>query len=273
MRDINYTVPIFEGFAEDAECPFCSIYYKIESDVFDYVLGTSYMEDDVRMLTNEKGFCKAHYELLLTSSNRLGVALITHTHTEKINKDISPLLNKIKIAITKSNKKKNGMNENEENIKKENEKKEDDKSKRGIFKRSNKNDASNNLINYLDTVLNSCFMCENINNRFYRIIDNFFHLYKKGDEMKGLVVGCKGFCLQHFRDLLFYGEKCLNRETYNDFLSIAIPLQEENLKRLEEEVSWFIDKFDYRYTKEPWKNSKDSPQRLINKLSSLKVDK
>jgi hypothetical protein len=38
------------------------------------------------------------------------------------------------------------------------------------------------------------------------------------------------------------------------------------MARLQEELEWFISKFDYRFTNEPWKNSKDSLIRTIQKL-------
>ena len=39
-----------------------------------------------------------------------------------------------------------------------------------------------------------------------------------------------------------------------------------NLKRIEGELEWFTLKFDYRNDGKPWGNSKDAPERAINKL-------
>jgi len=44
------------------------------------------------------------------------------------------------------------------------------------------------------------------------------------------------------------------------------------MARIEGELSWFIDKFDYRYKDEPWKNSKDALPRSIQKVSSEIID-
>ena len=43
--------------------------------------------------------------------------------------------------------------------------------------------------------------------------------------------------------------------------------EKENLDRLEEELDWFIKKFDYRYREEPWKTSKDALPRTILKIN------
>lgn len=49
-------------------------------------------------------------------------------------------------------------------------------------------------------------------------------------------------------------------------LSGSFSLMEENMKRLEEEVTWFCDKQDYLNRDKDWGNSKDSIQRAIQKL-------
>ena len=35
---------------------------------------------------------------------------------------------------------------------------------------------------------------------------------------------------------------------------------------MQEDVSWFCRKFDYRYYDEPWYNSRDAVERTVNKL-------
>ena len=43
------------------------------------------------------------------------------------------------------------------------------------------------------------------------------------------------------------------------------------MKRVKEDLDWFIDKFDYRYKNEPWKNSKDALPRMLCKVNSLAI--
>jgi hypothetical protein len=43
-------------------------------------------------------------------------------------------------------------------------------------------------------------------------------------------------------------------------------LMEKNFKRLEEEIVWLSDKFDYRNRDADWKNSRDALQRGMQKL-------
>ena len=50
-------------------------------------------------------------------------------------------------------------------------------------------------------------------------------------------------------------------------------LTEENYDRIQEDISWFIKKFDYRYENESWKNSKDAVERTVNKARGWCVGK
>ena len=41
---------------------------------------------------------------------------------------------------------------------------------------------------------------------------------------------------------------------------------EANMQRISEDVSWLVEKFDYRNKDADWKNSKDAIQRGMQKL-------
>ena len=65
-----YTIPVNEAFDAAAEkpelgCPFCALYRKLQNDELDIILGASMMEPDVRIQTNEKGFCKEHFGIII----------------------------------------------------------------------------------------------------------------------------------------------------------------------------------------------------------------
>jgi hypothetical protein len=44
------------------------------------------------------------------------------------------------------------------------------------------------------------------------------------------------------------------------------------MTRTLDDMQWFVNKFDYRYEKEPWKNAKDAPIKSIQKLNGTKLD-
>ena len=45
------------------------------------------------------------------------------------------------------------------------------------------------------------------------------------------------------------------------------------LAELQKDVSWYCKKFDYRYEKKSWGNSKDAVERTVNKVRGWSVGK
>ena len=80
------------------------------------------------------------------------------------------------------------------------------------------------------------------------------------------------FCLPHYRAMIEYASKKMNKRLFADFYSEAFAIEEKYMDSLKEDVSWFCKKFDYRYDEEPWYNSKDSVQRSIRFLSGDRRD-
>lgn len=89
MKEHIYTIPVNEAFEDESDkCPFCLLHEKLQEDELTLILGASMMEPDVRIQTNEKGFCKEHFGMLVTRKNRLGLALILESHLDELKKDV-----------------------------------------------------------------------------------------------------------------------------------------------------------------------------------------
>ena len=89
-----YTIPVNEAFDASAAdstcgCPMCALYRKLEENELELILGASMMEPDVRVKTNEQGFCRTHYDMMFTRKNRLGMALTLESHLAELSKDLS----------------------------------------------------------------------------------------------------------------------------------------------------------------------------------------
>ncbi len=93
MKENIYTIPVMDAFKEANECPFCFMYHTLEKkQAMNFVLGPSYMETDVRKKTNELGFCKEHLTKLYGQKNRLGLALMLHSHMNVTKDSLEKLL-------------------------------------------------------------------------------------------------------------------------------------------------------------------------------------
>ena len=76
----------------------------------------------------------------------------------------------------------------------------------------------------------------------------------------------KGFCVSHFGDLCEMAERKIPDKEKEAFFNDMFALMESNMDRLFEDVSWLIEKFDYRNKDADWKNSKDAVNRGMQKL-------
>lgn len=95
MKEQIYTIPVNTAFEKsqadkNCGCPFCTMYEKLEKNELDLITGASMMEPDIRIQTNELGFCKQHYDKMLTMKNRLGIALMLESHLEEVKGKVKP---------------------------------------------------------------------------------------------------------------------------------------------------------------------------------------
>ena len=64
MKEKLYTIPLNDAVNAQDECPFCFVERAVEQDLMDFVLGSgsSYMEADIREMTDKAGFCREHFK-------------------------------------------------------------------------------------------------------------------------------------------------------------------------------------------------------------------
>lgn len=241
MKEKIYTIPVNEAFDADGECPFCTMREKLKNDAINYVLGPSYMEEDIRSETDKLGFCREHIKNMYERQNSLGIALMLSTHFEKINQALRDML-----------------------------KKEPASGKKTMFSRGREDSCE--AAEFIDETVNSCYVCERIEENMDRYTDTFFYLWKTESEFREKVLRGKGFCIEHFSMLLKEGMHRLSNSDYKEFYSAVSKLETDNLERVRGDLLWFIDKFDYRFRDEPWKNSKDALPRSIQKLIGENIE-
>lgn len=232
MPDHIHTIPVLDALREPQNCAFCTMREKLESDAIQFILGPSYMEDDVRMETNRVGFCKRHLDAMYAEQNRLGLGLMLHTYFQQQNKDIN--------AIVKG------------------------KLPAPIFGKD-KSATITRLKKHLQKTHESCYVCRKVENTFARYVDTFFYLWGRGGDDARLISAQKGYCVPHFIALLEAAEK-LGRGKREKFLDEILPTQLERLAEMEADLDWFTQKFDFRNADAPWKNSKDALPRAIELL-------
>lgn len=242
MKENIATIPLIDAFKAEDECPFCNLERAAEQHAVSFILGSAYMEDDIRMVTDEQGFCRHHFKMMYDYGNRLGNALILSTHLRKLNQELTKELNDFT------------------------------PSKSGFLNRMKKSNMDSEqpqtqLGSWLLEKERSCYVCDHFHKIYNRYLDTFFSLYQKNEEFRELFLQSKGFCLPHFRDLIEVAENKLTDEQKKSFYPAAFSLMKGNLDRLQKEVSWFVEKNDHRNKDKDWGNSADSIQRAMQKCA------
>lgn len=229
MREHLDTMPIWEAYRAGCECPLCEIRQKNEAMYIDNFLGASVMEPDTRVEVNQKGFCQRHFAQMFVASNRLGLALMTHTYM----KETMARLQKSETAPQKG----------------------------GLFRcnaPAPKNDGQ--------AAVESCILCERLDHTMERYVYTLLYMYEHEKAFREAFAASKGLCLPHYFQVMQDAPRHLSGKTLEEFSQTAMRVERENLARVEKDLEWFTLKFDYRNKDKPWGNSQDAVERAINKL-------
>lgn len=88
MMESICTIPLTEVLEKKEGCPLCRMRDTLERRVIEYITGPAMMEPEVRIRSNELGFCHTHLSQMLSARNRLAVALTLETHLGEIQKRV-----------------------------------------------------------------------------------------------------------------------------------------------------------------------------------------
>ena len=236
MREQIDTIPVNEAFEADCECPFCHLERQVEQKAIRYALGpgASYMEPDVRASTDRQGFCRQHYKKIYDYGNSLGNALVMQTHMIGLRKELDVQLDALELPA-----------------------------KRGLFNK--KPAAELPILQWLKGTNSTCFLCSKIEYNMARYYATYFHLIKDA-QFRQKAEGTKGFCMYHFQKLLEAAREKLPDSQIEWFYNTVSTQMRQHLARVQEDLDWFVAKFDYRNASAPWKNSKDAVSRTMQKL-------
>ena len=243
MKEKLYTIPLNDAMNAGDECPMCFSEREIEQDLLDLVLGSgsSYMESDMREITDKAGFCQAHFKKMFDYGNTLGNAWILKTHYMEMRAQMRKAFEGYtpgKVSIMS----------------------------RFSKKPSNTGEYQNSVAAWIAEKEASCYICREQKEIYDRYVDTFFYLYKNDSAFVDKLKNSKGLCLHHLGDICERAETALSAKDKENLFAIIYPLMTENMERMQEDISWMVEKFHYENKDADWKNSKDAIQRGMQKL-------
>ena len=114
----------------------------------------------------------------------------------------------------------------------------------------------------------SCYVCRRIEFNFNHMIETAVLLWDTDEDFDAKLKAQPYFCLPHYNRFLSVAAQRLQKKKFAEFEKICADIVNRYISTLNEDISWFCKKFDYRYADEPWYESKDSVERAIKFLRS-----
>jgi hypothetical protein len=251
MKEHIYTIPVTEAFEHDGECPLCFCQRNLEENALEYELGAAMMEPDHRIGTNKSGFCTRHYEKLYNmQKNRLPFGLILDTHMEEQNRIIAGAYRKVGDRLAKESM--DGLL--------------DAVKDRMSGRKRTADTLTAELAGILASLMGNCEICASVAHTMKQFADTVIYLFFREADFRLRLESSKGFCLPHMKLLLELADETLSVQKKAMWLRSLLPLQIENLERVQSEVHWFTQMFDHRNRDADWKNSKDAISRAVRKF-------
>ena len=245
MRYHLDTIPVWDAVKLEGECPLCALRRRNELIDVDRFLGASVMEPDTRIQVNGKGFCAHHQVLLYAQKNRLGHALMMHTHLKETMKRLEPIMAEAQAAAGKSAAA--------------------PALKRWMGKTEGKADLNAAAQKILD-MSRRCILCDTIEEHTRRYAYTLLHLYKTDSSFRRAFAASKGVCMPDMAMLLSMAEEVLGGQDLADFVRDLCATVEKSMAKMEKDLEGFTLKFDYRNADKPWGDSRGSLERTVNKL-------
>ena len=238
MREKIDTIPLNDAFDSGDECPFCYLERQSEQRAIKYTIGpgASYMEPEIRAITDREGFCRHHLKMMQNYGNALGCALILQTYYTGLLMELEEKLEDYELPP-----------------------------KKGLLRRKPADRGDNPMLTWMQEKQSSCFVCNQMAESMQRYFATFFAMLKD-PEFRTKVESSKGFCMHHFRILVEESAKSLPNGQREWFWEKIPALMQENLLRVKGDLDRFVMKNDYRNAALPWENAMDAVSRGMQKL-------
>lgn len=238
MKEKLYTIELTDALKSGDECPFCYLERKLEQTAIEFVLGSSYMESDMRDKTDQQGFCRIHTKKMFDYGNSLGNAWILKTRLETLRSGLQKQMDAFVPEKT------------------------------SLFSKWKKSEAEGtNVGNWIREEEGHCYICSRVKDTYDRMLATFVYQVEQDKDFLNMIKESKGFCIHHFADLIDVCEKSLGSKEKEQLFPVLFQQMKEELSRIQDDIDWMIEKYDYRNADKDWKNSKDALQRTMQKIT------
>ena len=250
MRYHIDTIPLWDAYHAGGECPLCSMFLRLQNKYVQQELGDAFMLPEHRVLTNEKGFCKEHFAMMYQVPHRLGLALITHTHTQARYDALFAQMEKLQQLALEEEQKNPAVRAISVNA-----------------KRADLGTAMEKLVQTIHRQDTTCVICDKLTDTMERYYETMYHMFVHEAEFKEVFLASQGLCLNHFAQVLTTVRGQIGGKHKAEFIRALCTLMQQNLPRVQTDLYDFTQMFDYKNAAEPRRPEiQDAVARALNKI-------
>ncbi|NBC28747.1 MAG: hypothetical protein GVY29_02010 [Spirochaetes bacterium] len=259
------TIPIWNAYSSDDDCPLCHLETKLEKDYQRFFLGNSVMAPDIRIEINAKGFCRHHYRLLYAGENKLGLALLAQTRLEERRRTFTrvmreaqgmqrpgwapfrALMHALRRVLDAVGVHRRGAVPGTA----------DQRPAAAPQSPSTKSDARNpsrgpdpleQAAGRIEADSNTCVICERLERSLANYAFSIVSLYERNPEFEKTFRDAKGFCFSHLPLMLRMAEIVLPDKSLRKWTEDLVASQERALQELAVSLEELAGRYDYRST-------------------------
>ena len=224
------TIPVWDAFAADTQCPLCHLMEASHRDAVAYYTGSSVMHPETRQEVNRTGFCPVHWKSILEAGSAQSVALLSHTFLLETIAKTADILESL-TDETKAKRARKRVSEVSEILEKRSE---------------------------------GCLVCDRMTERRERYLYTIIKLFFDDSEFRGTFLDSRGFCLYHTQDLFTMSRKMLGDAQYVEFIRNLAIVTRSSLERLEGDVLWMTQKYKSENADKPWNGCENAQSRTVS---------
>ncbi len=124
-----------------------------------------------------------------------------------------------------------------------------------------------------ESLLNSsttCAICDYTNDSMIKYYKTIAQLFQKEKTFLKTLLATKGFCLEHYAELLKYSKHA--GFMAKEYVGVLTGIQQRNMQRIQDELKAFCDSHDYRNAGKPLGSAETALPRMRTKLYGKKYD-
>jgi hypothetical protein len=258
------TIPVWNAYTVPSECPLCVLARQAEQDYLAFFLGGSVMEPEIRVQVNRTGFCPRHLARLLKGGNRLGLALMVHTHLQETLERLREEGRRLPVRWASRRSPPGEMASRPEVA-------QAPACRAGavprLAGRGPARDGAKRFSAFLAGRVGGCLICRRIEERLQRYGYTIIHLWRTDPEFRAALQDSRGFCLAHLGVVVEMAAATLPPAGQAALLETLLPLEERSLEMLAADLEAFTRSYEYRSAGEAGPQVRAALERAVQKLS------